>query len=181
MKELKTEQMKLMGGQPASMGLEEEEPELKPGDACIAAPFTSKHSSSIYCVVILLRQSICVLANSIQIYGYVTISSIMHAFTLACMNIEGLRYSNAQMMLSSVVGIYCFYQLTNARPLKALPTQRPPPTIFCASWLVSTVGQVLVYSFAIFRIYHLAKPHSAIIKDEDFDLDLALALDQELP
>lgn len=136
------------------------EPEIKPGDACIAAPFTSKHSSSIYCVVVLLRQCICVLANAIQMYKYIAINSLTQAFSLACLNIEGLRYSNGQTLATGIVGFYCFYQFTKANPVKELPRQRPLLSIFRLPWMVCTVGQSLTYCYGLYRIYNLAKQYS---------------------
>jgi hypothetical protein len=108
----------------------------------------------------LLRQCVCVLANAIQMYKYIAISSLTQAFSLACLNIEGLKYSNGQTMVTGMVGFYCFYQFTKASPVRKLPTQRPLQTIFRLPWLVCTVGQSLVYNYGLYRIYHMAKAHS---------------------
>lgn len=67
--------------------------ELKVGDACFAAPFTSKHSNSIKCVLIILRQSIATLVTTIQTYKILAISSIIQAYSLAEMNLTNLKYS----------------------------------------------------------------------------------------
>lgn len=60
--------------------------EIKFGDACIAAPFTSKHSNSIYCVQIVIRQAISTLVTAIQTYKILGISSLLQAYALAEMN-----------------------------------------------------------------------------------------------
>lgn len=72
--------MKYGGGN--MMGFLQED-EVKVGDACFAAPFTSKHSNSIKCVVIILRQSIATLVTAIQTYKILAISSLIYAYSLA--------------------------------------------------------------------------------------------------
>ena len=67
--------------------------DIKVGDACIAAPFTSKHSSSIRCVLIIIRQSIATLVTTIQTYKILAISSMLQAYSLAEMNLINLKYS----------------------------------------------------------------------------------------
>ena len=67
--------------------------EIKVGDACIAAPFTSKHSSSIQCVLIIIRQAVATLVTTIQTYKILAISSILMAYSLAEMNLVALKYS----------------------------------------------------------------------------------------
>ena len=67
--------------------------EIKFGDACIAAPFTSKHSNSIYCVQVVIRQAISTLVTAIQTYKILGISSLLQAYALAEMNMESLKYS----------------------------------------------------------------------------------------
>lgn len=57
--------------------------EIKFGDACIAAPFTSKHSNSIKCVLIIIRQAIATLVTTIQTYKILAISSMIQAYSLA--------------------------------------------------------------------------------------------------
>lgn len=67
--------------------------QIKFGDACIAAPFTSKHSNSIKCVLIIIRQSIATLVTTIQTYKILAISSMIQAYSLAEMNLTNLKYS----------------------------------------------------------------------------------------
>ena len=50
--------------------------DIKVGDACIAAPFTSKHSNSIKCVLIIIRQAIATLVTTVQTYKILGIKEI---------------------------------------------------------------------------------------------------------
>ena len=79
----------------ASQGQLFDDPQLefKLGDACIAAPFTSKHSASIKCVRILLRQGISTLVTTIQTYKILALSSILQAYTLSALHMEALKFS----------------------------------------------------------------------------------------
>lgn len=67
--------------------------DVKVGDACIAAPFTSKHSNSIKCVLIIIRQAVATLVTTIQTYKILGISSMLQAYSLASMNMTNLKYS----------------------------------------------------------------------------------------
>ena len=73
--------------------MDEEVPPQKFGDACIAAPFTSKHNNSIKCVKVILRQGISALVITINTYKVLALSSIIQAYSLAALNYESLKFS----------------------------------------------------------------------------------------
>lgn len=81
------------GQQNRMLDLSDLSSEIKFGDACIAAPFTSKHSNSIYCVLIVIRQAISTLVTTIQTYKILGITSLLQAYSLAEMNMVNLKYS----------------------------------------------------------------------------------------
>jgi manganese-transporting P-type ATPase len=91
LKELNEERMRNGAGGLVGLGVGDDE--IKFGDACIAAPFTSKHSNSIKCVAIIVRQAIATLVTTIQTYKILAISSMIQAYSLAEMNLTNLKYS----------------------------------------------------------------------------------------
>lgn len=122
--------------------------DIKVGDACIAAPFTSKHSNSIKCVLIIIRQSIATLVTTIQTYKILAISSMLQAYSLAEMNLINLKYSETQMGLIGILASINFYYFSNAKPLKNISHIRAPHTIFNKWFALSFFGQIIIFVFA---------------------------------
>lgn len=122
--------------------------EIKFGDACIAAPFTSKHSNSIYCVQVVIRQAISTLVTAIQTYKILGISSLLQAYALAEMNMVSLKYSEKQSTILGILGAVNFYFFSNAKPIKKISPVRAPYTIFNFWFLLSLFGQAAIYLFS---------------------------------
>ena len=72
---------------------------IRPGDASVAAPFTSR-APSIRAVVDLIRQGRCTLLSSLQQQQIMVLESVISAYTLAALSLEGARSSERQMMAS---------------------------------------------------------------------------------
>lgn len=119
--------------------------EIKFGDACIAAPFTSKHSNSIKCVLIIIRQAIATLVTTIQTYKILAISSMIQAYSLAEMNLTNLKYSEKQSMVLGLLASINFYFFSNAKPLKKISNVRAPHTIWNIWFGISFFGQIILF------------------------------------
>ena len=124
-----------------------EEVDAKAGDACFAAPFTSKHSNSIKCVLIILRQSIATLVTTIQTYKILAITSMIQAYSLAEMNLTNLKYSQSQTMVVGILASINLYYFSNAKPLKKISHIRAPHTIFNIWFGISFFGQMAKFVF----------------------------------
>jgi cation-transporting ATPase 13A1 len=130
--------------------------EIKFGDACIAAPFTSKHSNSIHCVLIVIRQAITTLVTTMQTYKILGISSLLQAYSLAEMNMVSLKYSETQTVAMGILGAINFYFFSNAKPMKKISHVRAPHTIFNFWYLLSLFGQVAIYlSGNYYAMHHI--------------------------
>jgi len=119
--------------------------EIKFGDACIAAPFTSKHSNSIKCVLIIIRQSIATLVTTIQTYKILAISSMIQAYSLAEMNLTNLKYSETQSLVLGILASINFYFFSNAKPLRKISDVRAPHTIWNPWFGISFFGQIVIF------------------------------------
>jgi cation-transporting ATPase 13A1 len=75
-------------------------PMLRPGDASIAAPFTSR-TPSIRSVVDLIRQGRCTLLSALMQQEIMMLESIIAAYTLSVLSLHNARSSERQMMASS--------------------------------------------------------------------------------
>ena len=141
------------------------EDELKVGDACFAAPFTSKHSNSIRCVLIILRQSIATLVTTIQTYKILAISSMIQAYSIAEMNLTNLKYSEAQLLMVGILATANLYFFSNAKPLKKISNIRAPHTIFNIWFGISFFGQIAIVLFC--NYYALNKIGLTYLPEED--------------
>ena len=140
--QMNQEKMRKRGGS-GPMGIAEDE--IKFGDACIAAPFTSKHSNSIKCVPIIIRQAIATLVTTIQTYKILAISSLIQAYSLAEMNLTNLKYSEKQSLVLGVLASINFYFFSNAKPLKRISDVRAPHSIFTPWFAISFFGQITIF------------------------------------
>jgi cation-transporting ATPase 13A1 len=79
--------------------MDEQMPVVRPGDASVAAPFTSR-TPSIKAVVDLIRQGRCTMLSALQQQQIMMLECMIYAFTLSALSLEGARSSERQMMVS---------------------------------------------------------------------------------
>lgn len=125
----------------------EEEAEFKLGDASIAAPFTNKHSNSIKCVVNILRQGLATLVSGIQSYKTSTLSSLMLAYSMSSLHLNNLKFSDFQYTAIGLYTTYLYYIISNGKPVRILPKDKPDTSIFSKYFWVSLIGQAAIHFY----------------------------------
>ena len=174
MKKLTIEHRARFGAGPSSMMNFLQQDEVKVGDACFAAPFTSKHSNSIKCVLIILRQSIATLVTTIQTYKILAISSMIQAYSLAEMNLTNLKYSQNQTLVVGILASINLYFFSNVKPVKKISHIRAPHTIFSIWFGLSFFGQIAIFMFCNYYalnkigLKYLPEADKAVSADSEF-------------
>merc|ERR1712159_923163 len=80
-------------------GMDAMMPVVRPGDASVAAPFTSK-IPSVKSVIDLIRQGRCTLLSALQQQQIMMLQCMISAYCLSALNLNGSRSSERQMMAS---------------------------------------------------------------------------------
>ena len=119
-------------------------PMVRPGDASVAAPFTSR-SPSIKAVVDLIRQGRCTLLGALQQQQIMMLESMISAYTLSAMSLEGGRSSERQMMASSWLIMTASVAFSYSKPVEKMHRERPPRSLFHPSIFLSTLGQAAIH------------------------------------
>mmetsp|Transcript_10053 Transcript_10053/g.32761 ORF Transcript_10053/g.32761 Transcript_10053/m.32761 type:complete len:443 (+) Transcript_10053:500-1828(+) len=130
-------------------------PMIRPGDASVAAPFTSR-APSIRAVVDLVRQGRCTLLSSLQQQQIMCLESVISAYTLAALSLEGARSSERQMMASGWLLIIASMAFSYATPLEKMAPVRPLSSLFDLSIVASVAGQGAIHIFCMSRAVKLA-------------------------
>ncbi|KAF8062935.1 PDR2 [Scenedesmus sp. PABB004] len=130
-------------------------PMVKPGDASMAAPFTAK-AGSVAPVLDVLGQGRCTLVTTVQMFKILGLSCLSTAYALSVMYLQGVKLSDAQATLSGLLTAGLFYFISAAQPLPALSAERPHPSIFCAYFFASLLGQFAAQLALLVGMYRLA-------------------------
>uniref|UniRef100_A0A7S3NFW8 Cation-transporting P-type ATPase C-terminal domain-containing protein n=1 Tax=Aureoumbra lagunensis TaxID=44058 RepID=A0A7S3NFW8_9STRA len=130
-------------------------PMIRPGDASVAAPFTSR-APSIRAVVDLIRQGRCTLLSSLQQQQIMCLESIISAYTLAALSLEGARSSERQMMASGWLLIVASLAFSYATPLEKMSPVRPLSSLADYSVVFSILGQGAIHIFCMRQAVKLA-------------------------
>ena len=130
-------------------------PMVRPGDASVAAPFTSR-SPSVRSVVALIRQGRCTLLGALQQQQIMMLECMISAYTLAALSLEGARSSERQMMASNWLIMIAGLAFSYSAPVKEMHPLRPLRSLFHPAVFFSTIGQAAIHLFCMAYSVQLA-------------------------
>ena len=137
----------------------DEEPTVRLGDASIAAPFTSK-DSSVNVTASVIRLGRCTLVTTIQLFQILAINSLILAYSLSVLYLEGVKYSDAQFTIASAAISIYFFAMSQAEPIERLSEERPHTRIFSRWMILTVVGQFAIHLGCLMYAVQLASPYS---------------------
>merc|ERR1719428_651726 len=140
----------------AELDTMEDTPMVQLGDASIAAPFTTRTPSISSCVDII-RQGRCTLLSAVQQMEIMMLESMISAYTMSTMSVDGTRPSEAQMMASGTLMSVASLAFSFARPLDRMHKVRPISSVFHPSALFSMLGQLCIHLGCMVYIASMAK------------------------
>lgn len=129
------------------MGMEQVQdtlPVVRPGDASVAAPFTSR-SPSVRAVVDLIRQGRCTLLSALQQQQIMMLQSLIAAYTFSALSLEGARSSERQLMASNWLILIASLAFSYSTPIETMHPERPLRSLFHPAIFVSMVGQAAIH------------------------------------
>lgn len=126
------------------------------GDASTAAPFTSR-TPSIGSVVDIIRQGRCTLLSAVQQMQIMMLESMIAAYTMSTMSVDGTRPSEPQMVASGTMIGVASLAFSFAKPVDRMHRVRPLSSVFHPANLLSMMGQLLIHLFCMVYIANLAK------------------------
>merc|ERR1711988_1025225 len=121
-----------------------EVPMIRPGDASVAAPFTSK-IPSVRAVIDLIRQGRCTLLSALMQQQIMMLESIIAAYTLSALSLHNARSSERQMMASSWLIMTAAVAFSYASPVDKMHPQRPLSSLFHPAIIFSILGQAVIH------------------------------------
>merc|ERR1712226_974440 len=134
----------------------EDTPMVQLGDASTAAPFTSRTPSISACIDII-RQGRCTLLSAVQQMEIMMLESMISAYTMSTMSVDGTRPSEAQMMASGTLISVASLAFSFARPVDRMHPVRPLASVFHPAILFSMLGQLAIHLACMVYIASLAK------------------------
>eukprot|EP00039_Didymoeca_costata_P010514 m.141659 g.141659 ORF g.141659 m.141659 type:complete len:908 (+) comp14857_c0_seq2:731-3454(+) len=139
----------------------------KLGDASIAAPFTSK-MSSIMSTCDVVRQGRCALVTTNQMLKILALNCLINAYSMSVLYLEGIKNSDTQKTLVSLVVAAAMLLVSFSRPLSDLAPERPRQAIISLYMLCNIMGQFTVHLIAMSYAVALSKEISPL---PEFDPD----------
>lgn len=134
----------------------EDTPMVRLGDASTAAPFTTRMPSIASCVDIV-RQGRCTLLSAVQQMEIMMLESMISAYTMSTMSVDGTRPSEPQMMASGVLMSVASLAFSFARPIDRMHPVRPLQSVFHPAILFSMLGQLAIHLGCMVYMAQLAK------------------------
>ncbi|KAH0571546.1 Cation-transporting ATPase [Spironucleus salmonicida] len=123
---------------------EEENEDIKMGDAAIAAQFTVK-SGSLNGVLDIIRQGRCALTTVQMNFKTTALQCLIGAYSMTAMTLSGVRQSDAQLIASSLLSMIVLMNISKAKESKIISKVKPPKTITGPYLVLSMFGQAIIH------------------------------------
>ncbi|KZF23336.1 cation transporting ATPase [Xylona heveae TC161] len=147
---------------------EAEPPQIKLGDASVAAPFTSK-LANVVAISHIIRQGRCTLVATIQMYKILALNCLISAYSLSVLYLDGIKFGDRQATISGMLVSICSLSISRAKPVDKLSKERPQSTIFNAYVVGSVLGQFAIHIVTLLYISNYVQKIEP--KSDDVDLE----------
>lgn len=104
-------------------------PQVKLGDASIAAPFTCR-SRALTSVCDIVRLGRSTLVTTLQMYKILALNCLTSAYSMSVLQMDGVKHGESQMILSGIILTVCFLCMSKSQPMPTLCPQRPITKVF---------------------------------------------------
>jgi len=131
-------------------------PVVRPGDASVAAPFTTR-IPSVKSVVDLIRQGRCTLLSALQQQQIMMLQCMISAYTLSALNLNGARSSERQMMASGWLIMIASIAFSYSKPVNKMHPVRPLKSLFHPAIIISIACQAVIHLYAMITAVNMAK------------------------
>lgn len=143
------EQMKLYNEKKKELdkmlqSLDDSLPLIKLGEASIASPFTYK-GNDIKCVKEIISCGRCALSKVIMMYKLMIINSLITAFSVSILTLDGVKLSDAQTTIISLLYTCLIVLISKTSPLKNITNYSPPNSLFNFSVIISLLSQIIIH------------------------------------
>eukprot|EP01063_Lacrimia_lanifica_P033754 TRINITY_DN6102_c1_g4_i1.p1 TRINITY_DN6102_c1_g4~~TRINITY_DN6102_c1_g4_i1.p1 ORF type:complete len:1481 (+),score=675.29 TRINITY_DN6102_c1_g4_i1:75-4517(+) len=128
---------------------------VRPGDASVAASFTSR-LPTIKSTVDLIRQGRCTLLSALQQQQIMMLESLIQGFTLSALSLEGSRHSERQMIASGWLLSVATLAFSYATPVDKMHPLRPLKSLFHPAIFLSMVGQAVIHIYCLKKAVDMA-------------------------
>ncbi|KAI4840977.1 cation transporting ATPase [Plasmodium brasilianum] len=150
-------------------------PLIKLGEASIASPFTYK-GNDIKCVKEIICCGRCALAKVIMMYKLMIINSLITAFSVSILTLDGVKLSDAQTTVISLLYTSLIVLISKTTPLENISNYSPPNSLFNISVIASLICQVFVHFFILIYGWKLASSY----REPDYVPDLKGDIDPNI-
>ncbi|OIR59193.1 MAG: P-type ATPase [Amphiamblys sp. WSBS2006] len=123
-------------------------PRLQFGDASVAAAFTSR-ISTLDSVCNVIREGRSSLVTTAQMFKILALNSVVSAFSMSVLNLDGIRYGDRQSTMAGVLLSASSFFLTRSKSRRKLSRKRPLERIVSPLFILSPILQSAVHFFVL--------------------------------